>query len=265
MILKKLIQFTWVAILGLSSFASIHASTGGMGVDVAMPLPVADFDAISDESSFNVNVLHAEGNFKDSDSIYLNYGLRPFRSGQLSTSAMIYKSSFNNSQTTWESQQFEFSLFYNRHFIKQEEDRTFLEGWRPSRYALSGYAGLGWTNTSIDFLNPSGTDPLLSGIKTLNESNNSISFNGGFVANWSVFVRHGISSYINLNQQLAIGTSTFGAYKPAITLGAQYHYRLAKAGLFPPEVVLGLVTSTQSNDADDGNTIGFSLGYTVRY
>ena len=104
MILKKLIQSSCIVIFGLGSIASLSASTGGMGVDVAMPLPVADFDAISDESSFNVNFLHAEGNFKDSDSLYLNYGLRTLGTGQLSTSAMIYQSSFSNSQTKWDAQ-----------------------------------------------------------------------------------------------------------------------------------------------------------------
>ena len=268
MILKKLTLLSCISAFGMYMSTSLFASTGGMGVDVAMPLPVADFDVISDESSFNVNYLHASGDLKDSDSIYVNYGLRPYGKGQLSTSGMIYQSSFSNSLTKWDARQFELSLFYNRHLVKQDEDRTYMDGWRPSRYALSGYGGLGWTNTKIDFVsiaNGGVSDPLVKGLKSTNESNNSISFNGGLVANWSVFLRHGISSYVNLNQQFEIGSSAFGSYKPTFTLGVQYHYRLSANGFFPPEIVLGLVTATQPNDVDDGNTLGLSLGYTVRY
>jgi hypothetical protein len=255
--------------LGLSTLVPLSASTGGMGVDVAMPLPVADFDAISDESSFNINYLHAEGDLKDSDSIYVNYGLRPLGKGQLSTSGMIYQSSFSNALTKWDAQQFELSLFYNRHLVKVEEDRTFMKGWRPSRFALSGYAGLGWTSTKIDFVSTptliGAIDPLVAGVSTTVESNNSLTFNGGIVANWSVFLRHGISSYLNINQQMEIGSSAIGSYKPTATVGVQYHYRLSSDNFFPPEIVLGLVTSTQENDLDDGNSMGVSLGYTVRY
>lgn len=266
MLLIKKMKQSLTCVLGLCCFGLMSAlqAAGGMGFDVASPIPVADFDMVSDESSFNISYLNGSGDKKNSDTLAVNYGLKPWKTGQLSTSLFVYQSEFNNGQSKLEATELQLSLYYNRHLIKVEEDRGFIKGWRPSRFALSSFFGLGWATSKID-VNASAFDPIFSNFNANLDSANNAVVNAGLVANWSVFLRHGISTHLNIDQHFKSGDTNFGSYKPTVTVGFNYHYRLDAEGFFPPEVVLGLLTSTQSNDVDDGNLLGVSLGYTVRY
>lgn len=266
--LKNLVSLGLSAVLGMGVAWS---SPKGMGVDIVHPIAVGDYDAVSDEGGVLLNLTSVSASNKDGLNLYVNYKLGEMgRWGSVSTSFLLSQSEFSKGSTNWDAKEMQLSLYFNKSILKKEDDQDMnIVGWRPSKRSLNFYYGLGWANMSLDAVT-NNFEPLTKGAKlvgnTLADSKgNALVANMGLVSSWSISKRHGVEVYGHVDQHFYFGGTVFGSPAPTLTLGAQYAYRLGAANYFPPELVLGLLTSTQQNDLSDGQAMGLSLSYRLRY
>jgi hypothetical protein len=248
----------------LSSIAT--AGPKGLGVDIIHPMAVADYDNVSDEGSMAFNVIHATGGDKDSTSGYFNFGLGKWGDNGVSTSLLYYTSDFNNDLSKWEAEEFQLSVYLNRSLLKKDDGHGNMKGWRPSKVAVNSYFGLGLANTSVDYTALS-TDPIVADLNGNSDDKGGMALvlNAGLVGNWSITKRHGIEAYAHLDQHVHLESTFFGSAAPTITAGLAYAYRFNSQAFFPPELLIGVLTSPQTNDVESDAGVGFSISYRLRY
>ena len=248
--------------------STAFSSPKGMGMDILHPLAVADYDNIADQGSLALNFTTSGTGNKAANSGYFNFGLGQWgKIASLSSSLLLYQSEFDNQLTKYDANELQFCLYLNRSIFKSEDKRGRLSGWRPSKFGVNSYLGLGYAKADIEFeaLN---TDPLVTNLTTSlgqEASGHAFVLNAGLVSNWSITKRHGVEAYVHFDRHFFSGQTYFNDTAVAITAGIAYAYRFKSQNFFPPELIFGIAAAPQQNDIEESDNLGYSISYRLRY
>jgi hypothetical protein len=247
--------------LFLSLAGSLSAEANGNGFDVVSGIPVADPDAVSDEGAYGLDLLGSIGGERTSYSINVKYQLyKMSKRSNLTFNFLAYQYEWSNSVAGVDGQELQFNLYYSRNIFKNNLNDFGEISWRPSKWSLSYYAGLGFASSSLDVTianlpgQPAVTElnGLRGGTNFVGEVDSvAVPINFGLVGNVGLSRRLGFEAFANVDQHIEIDDPAFGSYQPTLTVGGIFHFKSNARGYFPMEYSLGLILNSATNDIDD--------------
>lgn len=261
--LKKLFL---LALSSISLAAPVCAGAGS-GVDVVKPLSIADPDNIFDELGLSLNYVPASGGDRDSNTVSIAYVLKKMsKRSHLGMNFYVFDYSFASSGSDYDSREIALNLYYSRSIWRTPKE----DSWRPHKASLNYYASVGFARNEVDgsVITVGTADPRFTGITAASpqSTNNSFPLEVGLVGTWSPSLRNGFEAFINIDQHFSVGDTTFDDnYKPTITFGADYIFRLNPKSFFPAELIFGFLLVPQANDAETEDSLGFHFGFRKRY
>lgn len=247
--------------LFLSLTSSLWSEANGNGFDIANGVPVADPDAVSDEGAYGLDLLGSIGGERSSYTLNVKYQLyKMSKKSNLTFNFVAYQYEWNNSVASVDGQELQFNLYYSRNIFKNNTNDFGEIAWRPSKWSLSYYAGLGFASSSLDVtLATLPAQPAVPELNGLRGGSNfvgevdavAVPINIGLVGNMSLSRRLGFEAFANVDQHIEIDDPAFGSYQPTLTVGGILHFKSSARGYFPMEFSLGLILNSATNDIDD--------------
>ncbi|MBF0197288.1 MAG: hypothetical protein HQL32_06240 [Planctomycetes bacterium] len=267
-------KILWLAsLLMVSISASLSATPKGDGFDIIIPSPVADPDLTSDIGAATVGLALGLGGDTDTKSAYVNYQVASFSSKtSLSISALYGTHEYTSGPGKLEGTEMQFDLLLTRNFIKFEENPN---DWRPAKFSLSMYCGLGFSSSDTEVVN---TDPT-SGIENLNieaarnlnipakfsSTATGIPLIAGAYINGMITRRFGYDSFLDVRQYFLLSGDVYGSPAPLMNLGTNFVILKRPNSYFPLNFYVGALFSFMNNSADDGLNTGLSIGFRNRW
>ena len=271
--MKKILS---IFLIALCLSTSVMADAKGMGYDIIYSVPVADPDAVSDEGALGLDVVSGLGGDRNSLTLNVKYQLRKMsKVSSLSLNFLAFSYDWSNPQASVESKELQLNLYYARSLLKNRVSDVGGSEWRPSKWSLSYYLGIGVSSSTIDVdIIPTVAQAAVTELNGLRSGSNfvgakdhyAIPLNFGLVGNLSLTPRHGIEVFGNIDQHIKIDDPAFSSsYAPSLTFGGIYHFRANPNRYFPMEYSAGLIANTLSNDIEDGLALNFMLGLRKRF
>lgn len=244
--------------LCLSLTGSLWSEANGNGFDVVGSIPVADPDAVSDEGAYGLDLIGSVGGERSSYALNVKYQLYKMSpKSNLTFNFLAFQYEWDNSQSSVEGQELQFNLYYSRNLFKNNMNEFGEISWRPSKWSLSYYAGMGFSSSSLDVSIAVGQsiaelNGLRGGSNFVGEVDAvAVPINVGLVGNVGLSRRLGFEAFANVDQHIEIDDPAFGSYQPTLTVGGLFHFKSSARGYFPMEFSLGLILNSAANDIDD--------------